>query len=486
MKLLSDILYKSGIEELKGNPNLAITDVCFDSRKVSSSSLFVAVKGVHANGHEFIAKAIEQGAVAVVCEEYPEEISPKVTFVKVKSSSRALGFIASNFYDNPSEKLKLVGVTGTNGKTTTATLLFNLVRSFGKKAGLLSTVQNQINGEIIPATHTTPDAIQINALLKQMVDAGCAYVFMEVSSHAIHQNRVAGLDFDIAVFTNISHDHLDYHGTFDEYIKAKKMLFDQLPPHAIALVNKDERHGATMVLNTHAKVKTYALKSMADFKAKIIENTILGLQMNIDGKEVYTRLVGDFNAYNILVTYACGILLDWDQTEVLTSISILSPVNGRFQHFKSQSNVIGIVDYAHTPDALKKVLDAINVLKGNGKIITVVGCGGNRDKAKRPIMGKIACTLSDQVIFTSDNPRDEEPEAIMNEMKMDLDPSLLKKSLSITDRREAIKAAVSFAQPYDIVLIAGKGHETYQEIKGIKHPFDDQETLEETFKILSK
>lgn len=486
MKLLSDLLYKAGIVEIKGTTNLAITDICFDSRLASSSSIFVAVRGVQVDGHLYIQKAIEKGSVAIVCEEFPEEILPKITYVKVKSSSFALGIISCNFFDNPSEKLKLIGVTGTNGKTTTVTLLFNLMRSLGKKVGLLSTVQNQINGEILPSTHTTPDAIQINSLLNDMVKAGCTYAFMEVSSHAIHQNRIAGLDFDIAVFTNITHDHLDYHGTFDEYINAKKKLFDDLGPNAIALVNKDERHGGTMVLNTAAKVQTYGLKSMADFKAKIIENAITGLQLNINGKDVWTRLVGDFNAYNILVTYACGILLNQEELNVLTSISVLTPVNGRFQHKKSDTGIIGIVDYAHTPDALKKVLDTINLIKGNGKIYTVVGCGGNRDTAKRPVMAKIAATLSDQAIFTSDNPRNEEPDAILNDMRLGLDPTLLRKTLTISDRREAIKVACSFAQTGDIILVAGKGHETYQEIKGIKHPFDDQETLVETFKILQK
>lgn len=487
MKLLSDLLYKTGLEEVKGTTNLAITEICFDSRQAANSTLFVAVRGVSVDGHDYIQKAIDLGSIAIICEEFPEEINPKVTYVKVKSSSFALGIIASNFHDNPSKKLKLIGVTGTNGKTTTVTLLFNLFRSLGKKVGLLSTVQNKINGEVIPSTHTTPDAIQINALMAKMVDAGCTYVFMEVSSHAIHQNRIAGLNFDVAVFTNISHDHLDYHKTFEEYIKAKKMFFDYLPSSAVALVNNDERHGSTMVLNTNATIKTYGVKTLADFKARIIENTIAGLQLNIDGKDVWTRLVGDFNAYNVLVTYTVGVLLGQDGIEVLTSISALGPVDGRFQHFKSATNIVGIVDYAHTPDALKKVLDTINILRtGNEQVITVVGCGGNRDKSKRPIMAQIAAKLSTKVIFTSDNPRNEDPEVILNEMKMDLDPSLMRKTLTITDRREAIKVACSFAEPNDIVLVAGKGHEQYQEIQGIKHPFDDKETLKDTFKILGK
>jgi UDP-N-acetylmuramoyl-L-alanyl-D-glutamate--2,6-diaminopimelate ligase len=487
MKLLSDLLYKAGIVEIKGTTHLAVSDIYFDSRKVTHSSLFIATRGTQVDGHHFIHMAIEKGADGIVCEDFPEELNPKVTYVKVKDSQAALGIIAANFYDNPSEKLKLVGVTGTNGKTTSVQLLFKLFRSLGKKAGMLSTVNNQINGEVLPSTHTTPDAIQINALFRQMVDAGCKYAFMEVSSHAIHQRRIAGLDFDVAVFTNITHDHLDYHKTFDEYIQAKKLFFDGLGDDAIALTNQDERHGGTMVLNTKAKVKTYSLKSMSDFKAKIIENTITGLQLNIDGQEVWTRLAGDFNAYNLLVTYAVGVLLGEDKMNVLMSVSALGPVEGRFEHFKSDSGIIGVIDYAHTPDALKKILDTLNNVKVAGKkLYTVVGCGGNRDKEKRPVMAKIASTLSDQAILTSDNPRNEEPEAILNDMRIGLDPTHAKNTLSITDRREAIKVACSFANPGDIVLVAGKGHEKYQEIKGIKHPFDDKETLKETFKILGK
>lgn len=487
MKLLSDLLYKTGIEEVKGNTNLAITSICFDSRKVTRDSLFIATRGTTVDGHTFIEGAIGDGAMAIVCEEFPEEILEKITYVKVKDSQNALGIIASNFYDNPSEKLKLVGVTGTNGKTTTATLLYLLFRSLAKKAGLLSTVKNRIIGETIPSTHTTPDAIAINELLAQMVEKGCTHCFMEVSSHAIHQRRIAGLDFDIALFTNITHDHLDYHKTFDEYIKAKKQFFDELPVGTVAITNADERHGATMTLNTKADVKKYGLKAMADYKCRLVENSFEGLQLNIDGQDVWTRIVGSFNAYNLLAVYATAIELGEDKMEVLTSLSSLSAVEGRFQHFKSQSGVIAVVDYAHTPDALKKVLNTIkDIRSGNEQLITVVGCGGDRDKEKRPLMARIAANLSDRVFATSDNPRSENPDAIINEMKMGLDPVELAKILSITDRAEAIKTACTLAQPGDIIIVAGKGHEKYQEINGVKHPFDDFEVLEDSFKILQK
>lgn len=487
MKLLSDLLYKTGIEEVKGNTNVAITSVCFDSRNVANSSLFVATRGTQVDGHQFIGNTIKAGAVAIVCEEFPEEIEDKITYIKVKSSNEALGIIACNFYDNPSEKLKLIGITGTNGKTTTASLLYLLFRGMGKKVGLLSTVKNKIVGETIPATHTTPNAIELNKLLAAMVEKGCTHCFMEVSSHAIHQRRIGGLHFDVALFTNITHDHLDYHKTFDEYIKAKKRFFDDLGSSAVAITNADERHGGTMVLNSKAKVKKYGLKAMADYKCRIVENSFEGLQLNIDGKDIWTRLVGSFNAYNLLAVYATAVELGEDQLEVLTSLSSLSAVEGRFQHFKSITNIVGIIDYAHTPDALKKVLSTIQDIRtGNEQLITVVGCGGDRDTEKRPLMARIAANLSDKVILTSDNPRSEEPEAIINEMKMGLDPFELSKTLAITDRSEAIKTACSLAQAGDIILIAGKGHEKYQDIKGVKHPFDDMEVLTDTFKILKK
>ena len=487
MKLLSELLYKTGIEEIKGNTNLAITSICFDSRKVTRDTLFIATKGTTVDGHSFIDSAIQDGAMAIVCEVFPEEIIDKITYVKVKDSSNALGIISSNFFDNPSSKLKLVGVTGTNGKTTTATLLYLLYRSLAKKVGLLSTVKNRIIGETISSTHTTPDAISINELLSQMVDKGCTHCFMEVSSHSIHQRRIAGLEFDVALFTNITHDHLDYHKTFDEYIKAKKLFFDELPLGAVAITNADERHGSTMVLNTKADVKKYGLKAMADYKCRLIENSFEGLQLNIDGKDVWTRIVGSFNAYNLLAVYSTAVELGEDTMDVLTSLSSLSAVEGRFQHFKSNSGIIAIVDYAHTPDALKKVLNTVkDIRSGNEQLITVIGCGGDRDRAKRPLMARIAANLSDRVFATSDNPRSENPDAIINEMKLGLDPTELAKILSITDRGEAIKTACALAQPGDIVIVAGKGHEKYQEINGIKHPFDDLEVLEDSFKILQK
>ncbi|MFT4898479.1 MAG: UDP-N-acetylmuramoyl-L-alanyl-D-glutamate--2,6-diaminopimelate ligase [Flavobacteriales bacterium] len=487
MKLLSELLYKTGIEEVKGNINLAITSICFDSRKVIRDSLFIATRGTTVDGHTFIDKTIEEGAVAIICEEFPDEILERMTYVKVTSSSKALGIIAANFYDNPSENLKLIGITGTNGKTTTATLLYLLFRGLGKKVGLLSTVKNRILGETIPSTHTTPDAIAINELLAEMVAKGCNYCFMEVSSHAIHQNRIAGLAFDLALFTNITHDHLDYHNTFDEYIKAKKKFFDDLPSFTKAITNADERHGNTMVLNTKAEVKKYGLKAMADYKCRLVENSFEGLQLSIDGQDVWTRLVGSFNAYNLLSVYATAVELGEDKIEVLTSLSSLPAVEGRFQHFKSKVGIVAIIDYAHTPDALKKVLNTIkDIRSGNEELITVVGCGGDRDTAKRPLMARIAANLSDRVIVTSDNPRSENPEAIINEMKMGLDPVELGKMLAITDRGEAIKTACVLAKPGDIIIVAGKGHEKYQEISGVKHPFDDLEMLEDSFKILEK
>ena len=487
MKLLSDLLYKTGIKEVKGNTNVAITSISFDSRNVVNSSLFVATVGTLYNGHNFIEGAIKDGALAIVCEVFPEEINEKITYVQVKASTEALGIIACNFYDNPSEKLKLIGITGTNGKTTTATLLYSLYRGMGKKVGLLSTVRNKIIGETISATHTTPNAIELNKLLAEMVQKGCTHCFMEVSSHAINQRRIAGLLFDIGLFTNITHDHLDYHKTFDDYIKAKKQFFDELPALATAITNSDERHGGTMVLNTKAIIKKYGLKAMADYKCRLVENSFEGLQLNIDGYDVWTRLVGSFNAYNLLSVYAVAIELGEDRLEVLTSLSSLSSVEGRFQHFKSAGNIIAIVDYAHTPDALKKVLQTIKDIRaGNQKLITVIGCGGDRDTEKRPLMSRVATHLSDCVIITSDNPRSEEPEAIINEMKMGLDPVELAKTLVITDRAEAIKTACALAQENDIIVVAGKGHEKYQDIKGVKHPFDDFEVLEDSFKVLGK
>jgi UDP-N-acetylmuramoyl-L-alanyl-D-glutamate--2,6-diaminopimelate ligase len=487
MKILKDILYKAGIDDVIGSTNLAIEKITFDSREVEKFTLFIAVKGVHTDGHNYINQAIKQGAEAIVCEELPQELNKKITYIKVKDSKRALGIISANFYDNPSEKLTMVGVTGTNGKTTVATLLFNLFSRFGNKCGLLSTVENRIANEIIPSTHTTPDAIQLNKLLSQMVSAGVSHCFMEVSSHAIDQQRIAGLDFNLAIFTNITHDHLDYHKTFNEYIKAKKKFFDNLNENAKALINIDDKHGEVMVQNTKAKVYSYAMKTLADFHVKILENHFDGMLLSIDGQEVWTKLIGEFNAYNILAVYASAVLLGKEKMDVLTNVSLLEPVEGRFQYFKTENNIAAIVDYAHTPDALQNVLETIKKIRtGNEKVITVVGCGGDRDKEKRPAMAKIASEYSDKVILTSDNPRSENPETIIDEMRTGVEPHNYKKVLSIVNRREAIKTASALAAEGDIILVAGKGHEKYQEIKGEKFPFDDYEELKNALNILHK
>lgn len=486
MKLLKDILYKTGIIDVLGSTQVAIEKICFDSREVEKFSLFVAVSGTQVDGHQFVAKSIKDGAVAIVCEEFPEEIIEQVTYIKVENSTAALGIIASNFYNNPSSEIKLIGVTGTNGKTTTATLLYELFTSLGHTSGLLSTVVNKIGSVKIPSTHTTPDAIQLNVLLRKMIESGCQYCFMEVSSHAIHQNRIAGLEFMGAVFTNITHDHLDYHKTFDEYIKAKKLFFDHLSNEAFALVNKDDKHGMVMLQNTKAYKKTYALKSMADYSCKVIESDFTGMLLNIDGSEVWTKLIGRFNAYNLLAIYSTAMLLDQDSLKVLTAISNLVSVEGRFEYVKS-NNIAGIVDYAHTPDALKNVLNTIKDIRtGNEKVITLVGCGGDRDKEKRPLMAKISCQLSDKVILTSDNPRSENPEMIIKDMREGVEAIHFKKVLAIVNREEAIKTACSLADEGDIILIAGKGHEKYQEIKGEKFPFDDMKILSETLELMNK
>src|ERR1035437_6610021 len=480
MKLLKDILYKVGLTEVIGSTNISITAISFDSRKIEKDSLFVAVKGTLSDGHKYIDDTITKGAVAILCEELPQNINDKITYIKVKDTTSALGIIASNFYGNPSESLLLVGITGTNGKTTTVTLLFDLFRKLGYKVGLLSTVKNQINNDIIPATHTTPDAIQLNALLRQMLDKGCTHCFMEVSSHAIVQKRISGIHFAGAVFTNITHDHLDYHKTFAEYIKAKKGFFDMLSSDAFALTNKDDANADIMVQNTKATKKTYSLRAMADFRCKVVENQFSGLLLNIDNNEVWSKLIGNFNAYNLLAVYATAVLLKEDKTNVLTTLSTLNSVEGRFQYVRAENGIIGIVDYAHTPDALMNVLKTINDIRtGNEEVITLVGCGGDRDAAKRPVMAKIACDLSNKVILTSDNPRSEEPDAIIKQMQKGVDAVNYKKTLSITDRREAIKTACSIAKAGDIILIAGKGHEKYQEIKGVKHSFDDMLVLQE-------
>lgn len=486
MKLLKDILYKTGIEEVVGNTHLAVERICFDSRLADKMSAFIAVRGSQTDGHLFINKAVEQGSLVIICEELPSDLKDGVTYVKVSDSAKALGVIASNFYDNPSEKLHLVGVTGTNGKTTVVTLLYQLFKALGYKVGMLSTVVNRIANKETPATHTTPDPIQLNKLLAQMVSEGCQYCFMEVSSHAIHQGRISGLNFKGGLFTNITHDHLDYHKTFDEYIKAKKGFFDVLSANAFSLVNVDDAHAGIMLQNSKSKHYSYALQRDADFKAKILENHFQGLNLSIDDKDVWTKLIGRFNAYNLLCAYATAILLGQDKLEVLTMISNLNPPSGRFQYVRTESGITGIVDYAHTPDALKNVLSTIADIRGGiEKVITVVGCGGDRDKAKRPIMAAIACQQSDKVILTSDNPRSEDPAQIIKEMESGVEKTHQKKTLSIADRREAIKAAASMAEPGDIILVAGKGHETYQEIKGERFDFDDMKTLTEMLNLVS-
>jgi UDP-N-acetylmuramoyl-L-alanyl-D-glutamate--2,6-diaminopimelate ligase len=488
MSTLQDILYKVRIRSVQGSTAVTVNALHIDSRKVTKGDVFIAIKGVAADGHQFIDSVIEKGAVAIVCEVMPATLQEGVTYVQVENSGAAAGFMAHNFYGQPSEKVKLVGVTGTNGKTTIATLLYKLFTALGYKCGLLSTVQNHIGNEIVPATHTTPDAISLNALMKRMVDEGCTHVFMETSSHALHQQRTAGLKYVVALFSNITHDHLDYHKTFDEYIRVKKSFFDGLSSDAHAISNADDKRGAVMLQNTQAHKYFYSLRTLAEFKGKILENGLTGLVMTINDQEVHFRLIGEFNAYNILAVYGAATCLGEDKHEVLRCLSVLSGAEGRFDYIISANEkVIGIVDYAHTPDALLNVLATIkNLRKGHEQVITVVGCGGDRDKTKRPVMGEVACEHSDRVIFTSDNPRSEEPEQILRDMEEGLNTAAKRKYISIVDRKEAIKTAVSLAKPEDIILIAGKGHEKYQEIKGVKHPFDDKEVLLEIFKTLEK
>ena len=484
MKTLSQLISTLTFIELIGSTQKDIALLTFDSREAKKEAIFFAIKGTQADGHQFISQVIASGCEVIICENLPETLQDSITYLKVENTSSAMAHIAAKFYDEPSKSLKLVGVTGTNGKTTVATLLFNLFRSFGYSVGLLSTVQNQIDDAIIPSTHTTPDAIRINALLRQMVDNGCAYCFMEASSHAIHQNRIKHLHFAGVAFTNITHDHLDYHKTFDAYIKAKKQLFDEVNEEAFALTNKDDKNGMVMLQNTQATRYTYGLQHLADFKAKIIESDFNGMLLNLDGEEAWFRLVGNFNAYNLLTVYGIACLLGKEKQEIITHLSSLNAVRGRFEYLRSGMGVVGIVDYAHTPDALENVLDTINQTRtGNETLITVIGCGGNRDAAKRPIMAQVACEKSTRVILTSDNPRNEDPETILDQMMQGVPPLHYKKTSRITDRKEAIKMAVSLAQKGDIILVAGKGHETYQEIKGVKHPFDDKALLDEMFKI---
>jgi UDP-N-acetylmuramoyl-L-alanyl-D-glutamate--2,6-diaminopimelate ligase len=487
MAQLQNILYKVQLKAVHGSTNLDLTDIQLDSRKVQPGSVFVALSGEKVDGHQFLQNAIEQGAIAIVCEKLPQQLDPRITWVQVANTHEAVAIMAHNFFEEPSAHMKLVGVTGTNGKTTIATLLFKLFTQLGYECGLVSTVQNQIGDTVIAATHTTPDAISLNALLAKMKDAGCKYVFMEVSSHAIHQHRIGGLQFAGAIFSNITHDHLDYHKTFDEYIKVKKSFFDNLSTQAFAISNADDKRGSVMLQNTAAQPYYYSLKTVANFKGKILENALTGLQMTVNNQEVHFRLIGEFNAYNLLAVYAAAICLGKKNQEVLTALSMLTGAEGRFDYIISNALIIGIVDYAHTPDALENVLATIKKLrKGNEQVITVVGCGGDRDKTKRPVMAQTACNWSDRVILTSDNPRTEDPAMILKDMEAGLDSAGKRKYITIADRREAIKTAVSIAGSEDIILIAGKGHEKYQEINGIKYPFDDKEILKEMFEVLEK
>lgn len=478
MKALTELLHNVSTKNLRGVADIPITGICYDSREVKEGYLFFAVKGTRVDGHSFITQVTDKGAIAILCETLPEKITPGVTYIQVEDSSYTSGVIASNWFDNPSQKLKLVGITGTNGKTTTVTLLFNLFRKSGYHAGLLSTILNRIDDEIIPSTHTTPDAIHLNELLDRMVSRGCNYCFMEVSSHAIVQNRIAGLSFAGGIFSNITHDHLDFHKTFEEYLKAKKRFFDELPSTSFALSNADDRNGMVMLQNSKAKRHTYSFQKMAEFKGRIIEAPLDGLHLELDGNEIWCRLVGRFNAYNIMAVYATGVLLGQEPREVLTILSNLESVEGRFDYIKSPQGTIGIVDYAHTPDALQNVLETINQLRtGNEMLITVVGCGGDRDKTKRPVMAKIAARLSDRVILTSDNPRSEVPEQIISEMLEGVEKEYSRNVQNISDRHDAIRIACAMSRNNDVILIAGKGHEKYQEIAGVKYPFDDKEIL---------
>ena len=486
--ILADLLYKVSIRAVLGSTNIEVKDLQVDSRKVSTATCFIAIKGSVMDGHQFIDIAIQNGATTVICEILPEVVSENITYVQVENTAVAAGYISHNFYGAPSATIQLVGVTGTNGKTTIVTLLWKLFTALGYKCGLISTIQNQIGDTVVVATHTTPDAISVNALLSQMVDAGCQYVFMECSSHAIHQHRIAGLQFKGALFSNISHDHLDYHTTFDEYIRVKKSWFDGLPSSAFAISNADDKRGRVMLQNTSAKKYYYSLTTMADCKGKILDNSLTGLHMLVNDTEVYFRMIGEFNAYNLLAVFEAAVCLGQDKNLVLQLLSSLDGAEGRFDYMLSnQDKIMGIIDYAHTPDALLNVLATIKKLRqGNERIITVVGCGGDRDKTKRPIMAAVACEYSDQVIFTSDNPRNEDPLEILQEMELGVNVVARKKYITIADRKEAIKTAVKLAVKEDIILVAGKGHEKYQEIKELRYDFDDKKMLWEMFELMEK
>lgn len=487
MKLLKDILFGVRLSAVSGDTNVMVNQIHFDSRKVEMDDLFVAVRGTITDGHQYIQKAVESGARAIVCEELPELMVNGVTYIKVADSNSALAILASNYFDNPSKNLKLVGITGTNGKTTVSTLLYNLFKKAGYKVGLISTIKVMVDDKTYKTSHTTPDVLTINQHLSEMNDEGIEYCFMEVSSHGIHQKRTEGLHFTGAIFTNLSHDHLDYHKTFAEYRDTKKRLFDNLPKSAFALTNIDDKNGKIMLQNTKAKKQTYALKSYADFRAQILERQFNGQLLKIDENEIWTRLIGDFNAYNLLAIYATADLLGLEKMETLKLISELETVDGRFQYFISKERITAIVDYAHTPDALKNVLVTINALRtGNENVITVVGCGGDRDKSKRPVMGHIASEMSNQAIFTSDNPRTEDPETIIEEMEAGVEPQNTRKVLSIENRKQAIKTACKLALANDIILVAGKGHETYQETNGVRVDFDDFKEVKEALESLNK
>ncbi|WP_312171569.1 UDP-N-acetylmuramoyl-L-alanyl-D-glutamate--2,6-diaminopimelate ligase [Chryseobacterium sp.] len=484
---LNELLKRIPVLEIHGDDSREISQLVFDSRKVTDNSLYIAMRGTVVDGHSFIAASEEKGAKAIVCEEFPEILDESITYVKVKDSSKALGQLASNYYGNPSEKLKLIGVTGTNGKTSVSTLLFDVFKNLGYDSALLSTVEIRIADQIIPATHTTPDVITINKILAQAVEEGCEFAFMEVSSHGIAQNRIEGLHFKIAGFTNLTHDHLDYHKTFDEYLKTKKRFFDELDGTAVAITNIDDKNGNVMLQNTKAAKKSYALKTMADYHGRLLEVDFNGMLLNFNGKEFWTTLTGKFNVYNLLLVFGIASELGFEQEEILQAISQLKRVSGRFETFKSDGGIIFIVDYAHTPDALENILDSINDIRTkNERLITVFGCGGDRDHAKRSEMGNIATKKSTLAIITSDNPRTEDPAAIIKEIEAGVEPQNFSKYTSIPDRKEAIKMAIKFAEPKDIVLVAGKGHETYQEINGVKHHFDDKETINELWRLMSK
>ena len=485
--ILSQILDKVKILEIVGKLETEISEIIFDSRKVIENSLYIAIKGTLVDGHQYIPSAIEKGAKAIVCEVLPEQKEEGITYIKVENSSEVLGLLASNFYGNPSKDLILIGVTGTNGKTSVSTLLFDVFQKMGYLSALISTVEYRIGNEVFPSTHTTPDIVTLNKILSKAVEQGCQYAFMEVSSHGIHQGRIDGLNFRIAGFTNITHDHLDYHKTFLDYLNTKKRFFDELPQTAVAITNIDDKNGLVMLQNTKAKKKTYALKTLADYQGKLLEADFNGMLLNFNSKEFWTTLTGKFNVYNLLLVFAIARELGFEENEILTVISQLKRVNGRFETLKSEGGIVFVVDYAHTPDALENILDSINEIRTkNERLITVFGCGGDRDKEKRPEMGKVATRKSTLAIITSDNPRTEDPMQIIKEIEAGIEVENFSKYTTIPDRKEAIKMAIKFAEPKDIILVAGKGHETYQEINGVRHHFDDKEVILELTKLMGK